>query len=140
MIEDSSYLPNLRKPTVDRVSGFGGARDYYYHHGHAWARVEYGGRVRVGIDDFALRLLGPQDEIQLPALGSTVGQSRPSAILKRLHNEALLSLTVRLWPSITTYSKASTANEAPYSDGWLMVIQPEPATAWLFSTRKGCPG
>jgi len=128
MIEDSSYLPNLRRPTVDRTSGFNVARDYYYHHGHAWARVEYGGRVRIGIDDFALRLLGPQDEIELPALGSKVGQSRPSAILKRSRNEAATLSPVDgdvVAVNHNIFKRASTANDSPYSDGWLMVIQPK---------------
>ncbi len=128
MIEDTSYLPNLRKPTVDRASGFGVARDYYYHHGHTWARVEYGGRVRVGIDDFALRLLGPQDEIKMPALGSTVGQNRPSAILKRSRNEAPTMSPIDgeiVAINHNILSQASAANDSPYSDGWLMVVQPK---------------
>jgi len=128
MIEDTSYLPNLRRPEVERASGFDVARNYYYHHGHSWARVEYGGRVRVGLDDFALRLLGPQDEIQIPSLGSTVGQSHPAAVLKRSGKEAASLCPVDGQVVATNHNllkRATTANDAPYAEGWLMVIQPK---------------
>jgi glycine cleavage system H lipoate-binding protein len=128
MIEDTSYLPNLKRPEVERASGFDVARNYYYHHGHSWARVEYGGRVRVGLDDFSLRLLGPQDEIQIPALGSTVGQSRPAAVLKRSGKEAASLCPVDGQVVATNHNllkRATTANDAPYAEGWLMVIQPK---------------
>ncbi len=127
MIEDTSYLPNLRRPSIDKASGFDVAQDYYYHHGHSWARVEYGGRVRVGMDDFALRLLGPQDEIRMPALGSQVGQSSPAALLKRSGNEAAALCPVDgevVAVNHEILKKANTANDAPYSEGWLMVVQP----------------
>jgi len=128
MIEDTSYLPNLRRPEVEKASGFDVARNYYYHHGHTWARVEYGGRVRVGLDDFGLRLLGPQDEIQMPSLGSTVGQSRPAAVLKRSGKEAASLCPVDGQVVATNHNlmkRATTANDAPYAEGWLMVIQPK---------------
>jgi glycine cleavage system H lipoate-binding protein len=127
MIEDTSYLPNLKRPKIDRTSGFDVARDHYYHHGHAWARVEYGGRVRVGVDDFALRLLGPQDDIKLPGLGATVGQNRPAAVLNRSGKEAATLSPIDgkvVAVNQKVMRKATTANDAPYADGWLMVIQP----------------
>jgi glycine cleavage system H lipoate-binding protein len=127
MIEDTSYLPNLKPPVVDATSGFNVARDHYYHHGHSWARVEYGGRVRIGIDDFALRLLGPQDEIEIPGLGSRVGQNRPNAVLKRNGNEAPTLSPVDGTVVAVNHqllSKTTIANKDPYGEGWLMVIQP----------------
>jgi len=128
MIEDTSYMPNVRSPQIEKASGFDVARDYYYHHGHTWARVEYGGRVRVGLDDFALRLLGPQDEIKIPALGATVGQNRPAAVLKRSGKEAASLCPVDGHVVATNndiVKRATIANDAPYADGWLMVIQPK---------------
>jgi glycine cleavage system H lipoate-binding protein len=127
MIEDTSYLPNLKPPVVDATSGFNVARDHYYHHGHSWARVEYGGRVRIGIDDFAMRLLGPQDKIELPGLGSHVGQNRPQVVLKRNGNEApTLSPMDGTVVAVNNklLSKTAIANNDPYGEGWLMVIQP----------------
>ncbi len=127
MIEESSYLPNLKPPVIDRVSGFKVARDHYYHFGHTWARVEYGGRIRVGVDDFALRLLGPQDAVTLPKLGEAVGQGRPGAVLKRDNQEAPTLSPVDgkvVAVNHKVLKKATTANRDPFGDGWLMVVQP----------------
>jgi len=128
MIQDTSYQPNLRRPTIDKVTGFDVARDHYYHHGHSWARVEYGGRVRVGLDDFALRLFGPQDEIRIPSLGSRVTQSSPAVVLKRSSNEAETLCPMDgevVAVNHEIFKDARTANGAPYAEGWLMVIQPK---------------
>jgi glycine cleavage system H lipoate-binding protein len=127
MLEDSSVIPRLNEPAYDAASGFNVAREYYYHHGHTWARVEYGGRIRVGIDDFALRMLGPQDEIRLPKLGVSLQQNRPHATLRRGHHEAdtlspVDGKVLAVNSKVTT--KAKVANQSPYADGWLMVLKP----------------
>ncbi len=128
MIEDGAMMPALTPPQCDHASGFSVARDHYYHIGHTWARVEYGGRVRVGIDDFAMRLLGPQDKIKLPRLGAAVEQNRPQATLVRGNNEAqtkspLDGTVVAINPNIA--GNAECANDSPYAEGWLMVIEPK---------------
>jgi glycine cleavage system H lipoate-binding protein len=127
MLEDTSLVSPLAPPSYENISGFNVARDYYYHPAHAWARVEYGGRIRIGLDDFTSRLLGPQEEIKLPKLGSRVQQGSPQAVLRRSGHEAeVLSpvdgTVVAVNPKVA--KSARTANDAPYADGWLMVIQP----------------
>jgi glycine cleavage system H lipoate-binding protein len=127
MLEDTAVLQGLNPPACDSASGFNLAHDYYYHHGHTWARVEYGGSVRIGVDDFAMRLLGPQDEIQLPKLGDSVSQGQPHARLVRGQNEAeplspVDGKVVAINRKVAT--RAATANDSPYQEGWLMVIQP----------------
>lgn len=128
MLDENAMMPALTPPVCDHASGFAVARDHYYHFGHTWARVEYGGRVRVGIDDFALRLLGPQDKIEIPKLGTAVEQNRPQARMIRGNNEAetlspLDGTVVAVNPKIT--ARAERANTSPYAEGWLMVIQPK---------------
>ncbi len=127
MIEDSSHLPSPKRTHDVSVSGYQMARNYYYHRGHTWARIEYGGLVRVGIDDFALRLLGYQDTIEAPALGSTLRQGQPAGILKRSGRQAVIISPVDGVVAAVNHSvlgKAFIANDAPYEDGWLMVIRP----------------
>lgn len=128
MLEDTAVMKQLTPPSCENVSGFEVARDYYFHPGHTWARVEYGGRIRVGIDDFALRLLGPPDRIEMPKLGESVGQNRPGAELSRAAHKAyplspVDGKVLAVNPKIS--SRAETANDDPYGSGWLMVIQPD---------------
>lgn len=127
MIEETGYLPNLKAARCEKVAGFDVAGDHYYHYGHTWARVEYGGRVRVGIDDFAFRLLGRQETIELPKLGSSVGQNRTQAVIRRSGKQAetlspvdgkVVAINHKL------VNNPGAANDAPFDDGWLMVIQP----------------
>lgn len=127
MLEDTATIPSLNAPAFDPASGFNVARDYYYHHGHTWARVEYGGRIRVGVDDFAMRMLGPQDEIKMPGIGDTLDQNRPQATLRRDGHEADALSPVDgkvLAVNSKISARAQLANQSPYAEGWLMVLQP----------------
>ena len=145
-IEDSVHLP-IHKPTNHAtVSGFDIARNYYYHQSHTWARVEYGGWVRVGVDDFALRLFGQQDVIDMPAPGSVLRQGQPAATVKRGGKEArIISPVDGVVVAINhkVQEKTFIANDTPYEDGWLMVIQPTNLKENLktcFSTWRPCRG
>src|SRR5512141_982448 len=44
----------------------------FYHPAHAWVRIEDGGCVRVGLDDFAVRILGRPYLVTLPEPGSAL--------------------------------------------------------------------
>ncbi len=128
MLEESTLAQPASEPRVDLAGGFRLPHDYYFHRGHTWARVEYGGRVRIGLDDFALKLVGPVDEFKLPKLGQKVKQSQPDTELRRETNYApglspVDGTVVATNPKVL--ERGDTANSAPYSGGWLMVIQPE---------------
>ena len=127
MLEDTAVSIPLHAPVCDSAAGFDVARDYYYHHGHTWARVEYGGRVRVGVDDFTARVFGPQDEVHLPGLGEGVEQGAFQATLVRGAHRAGVKSPVdgkvlAVNPKVARL--AEVVNTDPYGDGWLMVIQP----------------
>lgn len=48
--------------------------EIYYHLGHGWAAPEGKNLVKVGIDDFAQKLVGKISAIQVPGIGSTINQ------------------------------------------------------------------
>ncbi|MEW6334399.1 MAG: glycine cleavage system protein H [Thermodesulfobacteriota bacterium] len=50
------------------------AEGVFFHQGHSWAAPEGGEIVRVGMDDFAQKLLGKIDAVQFPKVGSEVTQ------------------------------------------------------------------
>jgi len=127
MIEDTGLLPAPTAAVCENVAGFDVAQNYYYLNGHTWARVEYGGRVRIGVDDFAQRLLGPQDNIELPALGDEIKQNATHAVLRRGKKAAearspIDGTVVATNPKLNHH--AEVANADPYNEGWLMLIQP----------------
>jgi len=127
MIEDEVLAGQLSRSRQTVVSGFALAANYYYHIGHAWARVEYGGRVRVGLDDFAARLFGPFDRVDLPKMGFVLRQGQPGFSLVRgnLRAECLCpveGVVVAVNPRVSGEERLLTSE--PYDEGWLMVIEP----------------
>ena len=48
--------------------------EIYYHLGHSWAAPEGKNLVKVGVNDFAQKLVGKINSIQLPSIGSTIHQ------------------------------------------------------------------
>jgi hypothetical protein len=57
------------------VKGVDIPQGYYLHPGHTWLKLEEDGEVRVGLDDFARRVLGPMDRNR----NAPDGKSRHSA-------------------------------------------------------------
>ena len=127
MLEELQLSLEPAAPAARVVAGFAVPDGHYFHRGHAWARVEYGGRVRVGLDDFALRLLGRPDGFELPGLGCAVGLGAPDIRLHREGREARLKspldgVVVAVNPRVE--ERAAAANDAPFGSGWLMMVEP----------------
>jgi glycine cleavage system H lipoate-binding protein len=108
------------------VKGFDVPMGYYFHDGHTWARIESGGCIRVGMDDFALRLLGRPDALDLPLMGKEVDQGKAGWGLKRKDHEAdVLSPVDGVIVEVNSElrEKPGVANDGPYGEGWLFLIR-----------------
>ena len=131
MMEDDNYNLSVSQVDQDRAGGFNLARKYYYHRGHSWARVEYGGRVRVGLDDFSMRLVGKLDDFRLPGLGSMVHQGEPDVGIARgeLRAETLSPIEgVVVAVNHRIRENPILAHKDPYGDGWMFkVVLADPA-------------
>jgi glycine cleavage system H lipoate-binding protein len=123
---DQFAVHALVKPVdLFEIEGFKVPQGYYFHQGHMWAKIEEGASVRVGLDDFALRLLGPFDRIEAPLMGKEVKQDRPDTILARDVNRAkVLSPVSGVVTSINPKlrEKGYLANRDAYADGWVMTV------------------
>lgn len=110
------------------VAGFAFAVDYFYHPGHAWARIEHGGFVRIGMDDFAWRLVGFLDEIRLPEIGMQISASRKGWTVRREEKVSPIiapvtgKVVARNYRAIVNPDRAK---DDPYGEGWLLMIEPE---------------
>ena len=127
-LDEAELHTHLGKPAVHQVMGYQVPDNYYYHRGHGWARVEYGGRVRLGLDDFGLKLVGPVDEYLLPSLGQKVEQSDVGFRLARESNEAeVLSPITGTIVAVNhkVLRKPQLSNQRPYTEGWLVVVEPK---------------
>jgi glycine cleavage system H lipoate-binding protein len=111
---------------VQQVKGFQVPMDYYFHQGHTWARIESGGYFRIGLDDFALKLLGSADSFHLPLMGKELDMDRIGWGLKRDGNDADVLSPVNgviVEVNAKVRENPGLANREPYGDGWLFVVR-----------------
>jgi glycine cleavage system H lipoate-binding protein len=87
--------------------------------------MEEGSEVRIGLDDFALRMLGPLDCIEAPLIGKTLEQNRPDLKMNRDSNKAKVlspvsGVVTAINPKLR--DQGSVANQDPYTDGWILRV------------------
>jgi glycine cleavage system H lipoate-binding protein len=118
----------VRPLDVLNVRGFRLPQGYYFHTGHAWVRIEEKAEVSVGIDDFALRLLGPLDSIEAPLIGNHVRQGQPTLRIACGRGAASILSPVSGVVSALNLSvkdDALLAGEDPYARGWIFKVHTE---------------
>ncbi len=124
--DEAEYRP---MPRLRKTAGYTVAEGYYYHPGHSWARFEHGGRIRVGLDDFVVRLFGPMDKLELPALGASVKQHRHGWNFGRGTHHAKVRSPVSgtvLTVNYRVQDHPEILRKDPYNDGWLAIVDPDP--------------
>lgn len=101
-----------------------------YSKEHEWARRVDGGRVRVGITDFAQDALGDVVYVDLPAAGSTVGAT--DAVGELESTKSVSEMYAPLSGVVVAVNEAladnpQLINDDPYGEGWLIEIEPNDA-------------
>ena len=92
---------------------------------HEWARA-VGGRVRVGITDYAQDALGDVVYVDLPQAGAPVTAEQPlgevesTKSVSDVYSPVSGTVTERN-PQLE--ERPQLVNEEPYGDGWLVVIE-----------------
>ena len=113
---------------VDMVQAPGGngiIGHRFYHHCHTWAQVEEQAVVRIGVDDFGQKMLGPIEKIFLPPEEEKTGIS--SVRIKARGQIIPLTLPVDGYVQEANdgfMSQPHLINESPYEDGWLVLLRP----------------
>jgi glycine cleavage system H lipoate-binding protein len=113
----------MRPVDLLSVKGVDIPQGVYLHPGHVWVRLEEDGGVRVGLDDFARRVLGPLDRIEAPLVGKPVQQGQPAIRVCR-KGEAF-SFSAPVGGVVTDINAGlreggTAAHEDPYASGWVM--------------------
>lgn len=98
----------------------------HFHQGHSWAIPENGDVVRVGVDEFAMRLLGRPRGIDLPPLGARLKQgergwemeigSRLIPMLSPVDGEV-----IAINPGLKSEPELTSAE--PFDRGWLLKVR-----------------
>ncbi len=108
------------------VAGFQVPDNVRYHAGHTWALSESCEMVRVGIDDFASKLIGKIENITLPQRGRWVRQGQKMCTFFR--DGKSVDMVSPIEGTVTDVNESVAKNpdlarRDPYGDGWLVTVQ-----------------
>jgi glycine cleavage system H protein len=112
----------------------------YYHQGHSWAMPESGNVVRVGIDDFAQKLVGKIDAIKFPQVGSEVtqGEKAWSLLVGSKAIDMLSPVDGKILDiNESLLSSPENISKDPYGQSWLMKVQAPKITSNLKNLLSG---
>jgi glycine cleavage system H protein len=140
----------VRRAMASVAQWFSIPEGLYYHQGHSWVMPQGAELVKVGVDDFAQRLVGSTNTINLPKVGTRIEQGDVGWKL------GIDSKTIDMLSPVTgdvvavnkdIVSNPTLINQDPYGKGWLMMVKPanqratvknlltgKLATAWMEKT------
>jgi glycine cleavage system H protein len=130
----------MRRAMASVAQWFSTPEDLYYHQGHSWVTPQGTELVKVGVDDFAQRLVGKSNKINLPKVGSRLEQGNVGWKLD------IDAKTVDMLSPVTgdvvavnkdIVTNPDLINEDPYGKGWLMMIKPANQRATIKNLLTG---
>jgi glycine cleavage system H lipoate-binding protein len=128
MMDDIDFAESGESPGYTLASGYKMAKGYYYHMGHSWVRFDHGGRIRVGFDDFIVKLFGAFQSLELPPLGATLKKDEVSITFGRdEHKAAAISPVTGTVLAVNQNAREhpEITREDPFHRGWLYIIEPD---------------
>jgi glycine cleavage system H lipoate-binding protein len=124
----------------DRAAGFYMHKSLYYFRNHTWLQLERNGRYRVGIDDFARRIIGSVNSIELPPVGKDLDLEEYAWTIHHDYGDLEFFSPVKgVVESINQelIEDASLITEQSYAGGWLMTVEPQSITRSNKNFLKG---
>uniref|UniRef100_A0A7V4G9B8 Glycine cleavage system protein H n=1 Tax=Desulfobacca acetoxidans TaxID=60893 RepID=A0A7V4G9B8_9BACT len=115
------------KPKVCEVFGVTVPTFTYLHYGHTWALVEKNGLVRLGLDDFSQRLLGPADHFNLPRPGRKFSAAEAfCSLVRQGHKAPVLAPLNGVVEAVNPKVKENPrlVHDDPFGEGWLFIANP----------------
>jgi glycine cleavage system H protein len=114
------------RPRPSLVGGFSVPDNLRYHPGHTWALSESPNLVRVGIDDFASKLSGNVEQVNLPQRGQWIRQGQK--VWSIVRNGVKVDMVSPIEGSVADVNDAvasdpSLVSKDPYGEGWMVTVQ-----------------
>ncbi|MEM9191579.1 MAG: glycine cleavage system protein GcvH [Myxococcota bacterium] len=100
--------------------------DLKYTKDHEWARIE-GDNIRIGITAYAVEQLGDVTMVELPSAGTDVQAHERFGDIESVKTVSELFAPVSgevVEVNDELESSPEAVNEAPYEQGWMVVIKP----------------
>ncbi|HLC26546.1 MAG TPA: glycine cleavage system protein H [bacterium] len=112
---------------LQKVDGFFWHPDLFYHSGHAWAKLEEDGAIRVGVDDFAQKLMDGARKVSLPHEGAWVWTGESAMEVECGLRKARIAspvdgIVVEVNEGLNR--DGSSLNQDPFGRGWTFLVKP----------------
>lgn len=114
--------------------------NFHYHQGHSWVEQEGPDVARIGIDDFAQKLIGPVDFIDLPPVGALLEQVEKAWRIGR--NYTTIDILSPLSGEVLAINDQvlndpQVVNRDPYGKGWLLKVRAPKMNCSMTNLLKG---
>jgi len=142
---DKELKPRVHISQVSELSSYptaefaipGGA---FISEGHCWLTMEPDGSVKIGIDDFAKKLLGKIDDVEFPNLGMTVKAGQPLFSIRLGHRA--IPFQAPISGRVTKVNKwlnehLEALDVTPYGRNWICVVDADDFDAELQKLKIG---
>jgi glycine cleavage system H lipoate-binding protein len=121
-------LKPASSPQMTEVFGFQvPVTNYYLHPGHTWVLLENENQVRVGVDDFSQKLMGPAEALKLPEVGKIYYQDHICmSLVRQGHKAPFLAPLDGTIESVNpkVLEQPGLIHDDPYQEGWLFLVKP----------------
>ena len=103
-------------------------KGFFISKAHTWVELTFAGDARIGVDDFAQKVIGTIERIEVAALGSEI--KKGDTLMTVQHGNRLLSIPAPITGKVLTVNESLLASpnrlhQDPYIAGWVAVIAPK---------------
>ena len=130
----------MRRAMASVAQWFSIPEGLYYHQGHSWIMPQGAELVKVGVDDFAQKLVGRSNKINLPKVGARIEQGDVG--WKFGIDAKTIDMLSPVSGDVVAVNKdivknPNLVNQDPYGKGWLMMVKPDNQRAAVKNLLKG---
>ena len=132
-----SHATGFEEQSGDEFAIPGGV---FISEGHCWVSVQQDGTVRIGIDDFAKKLIGKIDKIELPNLGMNAKRGQPLFTIKQGNRSIPLNAPVSgqvVKTNANLMEDLEVLDITPYQQNWICIIDAENLAAEIKELKIG---
>jgi len=139
-IKPKVHITHLADAKSSMMCEFAIPGGVFISQGHCWVSMEQDGNVKVGIDDFAKKLIGKVDAIEFPNLGMVVKMGQPLFTVKQgnksiTFNSPVSGKVIKLNKPLQY--DIELLNVTPYDSNWVCELDAEDIDTELKNLRIG---
>ena len=102
-------------------------KGFFISKAHTWVELTFAGEARIGVDDFAQKVIGTIERIEVAPLGSEI--KKGDTLLKVSRGNRMLSIPSPITGKVLTVNDSLLASpnrlhQDPYVAGWVAVVAP----------------